>query len=167
MPLVPSFTIGVTNNPASVVITDTSTGSDVAITDRKVIFTQTDSISLSGSPYDFPLSAGASITLNPLDKDYALTTTVNWTDINGNVLYTADVIFFFKGYALQFLEGLTQQQIANPSIVNDQNFIPNKFNLFQEVQSAQNAIDIGQSVFAAESCVLRYQLLMTNDNFYF
>lgn len=167
MPLTPSFTISITLDASVCVITDTSTGSDGAIADRKVIFTQTDSTPLSGSPYDFPLSAGASITLNPLDKDYALTVVTNWVDVNGAVLYTSNQIFVFVGYAMQFLEGLTQQQIANPSIVNDQNFIPNKFNLFQEVQSAQNAISIGQSVIAAQSCVLRYQLLLTNDNFYF
>jgi len=167
MPLSPSFQTGVTLDPSQVVITDNSTGSDGAITDRKVIFTQTDSTLLAGSPYDFPLSAGSSITLSPLTQDVACTITVNWVDSGGNVLYTASLIFVFVGYAMQFLEGLTQQQIANPSIVNDQNFIPNKFNLFQEVQSAQNAISIGQSVQAAQSCVLRYQNLITNDNFYF
>lgn len=167
MPLSPSFILGITNDPSAVVVTDNSTGSDGAIADRKAIFTQTDSSPLGASPYDFPLSAGASITLNPLDKDYGLTTTINWVDSSGNVLYTASLIFVFVGYAMQFLEGLTQQQIPNPAIVNDQNFILNKFNLFQEVQSAKNAINIGQSVSAAQSCVLRYQLLMTNDNFYF
>lgn len=167
MAFVPSFQIGITSDPSQAVITDNSTGSDGTISDRKVIFTQTDSSLLGASPYDFPLSAGASITLNPLDKDYALVVTTNWVDSSGNVLYTTSVIFVFVGYAMQFLEGLTQQQIASPSIVNDQNFIPNKFNLFQEVQSAQNAINIGQSVQAAQSCVLRYQNLITNDNFYF
>lgn len=167
MPLSPSLSIGITLDPSVCIIEDTSTGSHVAIAGRKVIFTQTDSSLLGGSPYDFPLSAGSSITLNPLTEDIAVTVTVNWVDSSGSVLYTASKIFVFTGYALQFLEGLTQQQIANPAIVSDQNFIPNKFNLFQEVQSAQNAIDVGQSVSAAQSCVLRYQVLIDNANFFF
>lgn len=167
MPLVPSFIVGITSDPSSAVITDTSTGSDGAITNRKIIFTQTDGTSLGTSPYDFPLSAGSSITVTPLDKDYALTIVVNWVDVNGNVLYTANAIFVFTQYASLFLETLTQQQIANPNIVDDQNFIYNKFDLFQEVKGAHNAIDLGQSVIASQSCVERYQLLMTNDQFYF
>ena len=167
MALSPAFTIGITADPSSVVITDTSTGSDGAITTRKIIFTQTDSVILGASPYDFPLSAGSSITVNPLDKDYALTIVINWVNSSGVVLYTANKIFVFTQYAFLFLESLTQQQIANPSIVDDQNFIQNKFDLFQEVKSAQNAIDYGQSVSAAQSYVNRYQLLINNNQFYF
>ncbi len=167
MALSPSISIGITSDPSAVVVNDTSTGSDGAITDRKIIFTQTDSSPLGASPYDFPLSAGASITVNPLDKDYALTVTINWVNVSGTVLYTANEIFVFTQYAKLFLESLTQQQIANPNIVDDQNFIQNKFNLFQEVKSAQNAIDFGQSVKAAQSCVSRYQELIDDNQFFF
>lgn len=167
MALTPSISIGITNDPSSVVVNDTSTGSDGAITTRKIIFTQTDGNVLGNSPYDFPLSAGASITVNPLNKDYALTVTTNWTDAGGNVLYTANQIFVFTQYAKLFLESLTQQQIANPEIVNDQNFIQNKFNLFQGVKSAENALAYGQSVSAAQFCVTQYQELITSNQFFF
>lgn len=167
MALVPSFTVGITSDPSQVVIADTSTGSDGAITTRKIIFTQADGNSLASSPYDFPLSAGSSITVNPLGKDYGLTITLNWVNAGGTVLYTANQIFVFTQYAKLFLESLTQQQIANPEIVNDQNFIQNKFNLFQGVKSAENALAYGQSVSAAQFCVTQYQELITSNQFFF
>jgi len=167
MALTPSFSLSATADPSAVSVQDTSTGSDGAITTRKIIFTQTDGTPLGGSPYDFPLSAGTSITVNPLDKDYGLTVTVNWVDVSGAVLYTANQIFVFTQYAKLFLESLTQQQIANPEIVNDQNFIQNKFNLFQGVKSAENALTYGQSVSAAQFCITQYQELITNNQFFF
>lgn len=167
MALTPLMSISITADPSAVVVHDDSTGSDGAIATREIIFTQTDSTILGNSPYAFPLSAGTSITVNPLDKDYALTITLNFLDSGGVVLYTTNEIFVFTQYALLFLESLTQQQIADINIVDDQNFIQNKFNLFQEVKSAQNAIDFGQSVKAAQSCVNRYQELIDNNQFFF
>lgn len=166
MPIIPSFTAVGTSNPSDALVTDTSTGSDVAIIDRKIIFTQTDTTSLGASPYDFPVP-GASITVSPLTQDAALTITMNWLDVDGSVLYTTSIIQTFNQYGLQFLEGLTQDQIADPSIRNDQNFMPNKFEVFTEIQSAINALTVGQSVSAAQSCILRYNAIIANQNKYF
>ncbi len=168
MALTPSFTISATADPSALQLIDTSTGSDGAVVGRKIVVSDSASNPISNSPYDWPnFPASTTITINPFTKDYAFVATVNWVDVNGNVLYTANRIFLVTGYAMLFLESLTQQQIANPSIVDDQNFIQNKFDLFQEVKSAQNAIDYGQSVSAAQSCVNRYQLLINNNQFYF
>jgi|SRR6187402_8369 len=166
MPIIPSFTAIGTSDPSSILVTDTSTGSDIDITDRQIIFTQTDSTSLGNSPYDFPVP-GASITVSPLTQDAALTITLNWLNSVGVVLYTTSIIASFNQYGLQFLEGLTQDQIADPSIRNDQNFMQNKYEVFTEIQSAINAISIGKSVSAAQSCILRYNALIANQNKYF
>lgn len=167
MALIPSISIQATGDPSQVIVSDTSTGSDGAITDRKINVYQANNALLGASPYDFPLSAGSSIIINPLDKDYALTIAVTWTNSVGGVLYTATAIGAFVQYALLFLQQLTQTQEANPNIISDQNFMGNKFALFTEVQSASNAITNGQSVFSAQSCITRYQKLLTNSTYYF
>ncbi len=166
MPLVPSFTITPLAAPNSFLITDTSTGSDGAITDRQILLYTASNVLLVPA-IDFPLSAGSSITISPLTQDVALSIIVNWNNNVGSVLYTFNLIFAFVQYALLFLQNLTQFQISNPSIVNDTFFMGNKFNLFTEVQSALNAINVGQSLSAAQSCILRYQNLIVNTNDYF
>lgn len=162
-----SITIQATGDPSQVTVADTSVGSDPAITDRKINIYQVNNSLLGASPYDFPLSAGSSITINPLDKDYGLTIVTTWVNSSGTVLYTATAIGAFVQYALLFLQSLTQTQEANPNIISDQNFMGNKFLVFTEVQSALNAITNGQSVFSAQSCITRYQKLLTNSTFYF
>lgn len=166
MPLVPNFTITPLGNGSSFTITDTSTGSDGAITDRQ-IYLYTASNALLVPSIDFPLSAGNSITISPLTQDVALSVMVNWNNNVGTPLYTFSLIFAFVQFALLFLQSLTQQQISNPLIVNDTFFMGNKFTLFTEIQSALNAINVGQSVSAAQSCILRYQNLIVNNNDYF
>jgi hypothetical protein len=166
MPLVPSFSITPLASGNSFTVTDTSTGSDGTITDRQILIYTTANVLLV-SPIDFPLSAGSSIIISPLTQDIAVTIVVNWLNSGGSSLYTANGIFSFVQFALLFLENLTQFQISNPNIVNDLNFMGNKYKMFTEVQSALNAISVGQNVFAAQSCILRYQNMIINTTDYF
>lgn len=166
MPLAPSFTITPLSDGASFTIADTSTGSDGAITDRQISL-YTTANSLLVPPIDFPLSDGNSITISPLTKDIALNVQLSWNNNLGVSLYNTSLIWAFIQFALLFLESLTQTQISNPNIVNDTNFMGNKFRVFTEVQSALNAINTGQSLAAAQSCILRYQNYITNQNIYF
>jgi len=168
MALTVAFSIGISSDPSAIILTDLSTGSDGAVVGRKIVLSTPTGGSLGNSPYDWPnLPSSTTITINPLNQDAALIVTVNWVNNAGAVLYTTSLIYVFTQYGLQFLESLTQQQIANPSIVDDQNFMGNKFRLFTEIKSAQNAIDIGQSVAAAQSCVNRYNNLIQNQDMYF
>lgn len=166
MALTPSFTITPLSDGASFIVNDTSTGSDGAITDRKILL-YTTANALLVAAIDFPLSAGSSITISPLTKDYALSVQVQWVNNVGAALYNFSLIYAFVQYALLFLEGLTQTQISNPNIANDTSFMGNKYRVFTEVQSALNAINTGQSLSAAQSCILRYQNYITNQNLYF
>lgn len=161
----PSFTITPLGNGSSFTITDDSTGSDGSITDR-TIYLYTTSNSLLVPAIDFPLSAGSSITISPLTTDIAITVTVTWN--YGSVpQYTFNLIWAFVQFGLLFLQSLTQTQISNPSIVNDDNWVSNKLNIFLEIQSALNAINVGQSVSAAQSCINRYNSTIVNQNIIF
>jgi hypothetical protein len=68
---------------------------------------------------------------------------------------------------LLFIQSLTQTQISNPNIINDANWINNKLGIFLEIQSALNAINVGQSVSAAQSCIARYNQTIENQNIIF
>lgn len=166
MPLTPSFSITPLSSGSSFIVTDTSTGGDGAITDRQILLYQTNN-SLLVPAIDFPLSAGSSITISPLTTDIALTVVLNWNNSGGAAIYTYNLIFAFVQFALLFLENITQFMISNPLIINDSNYMGNKFKLFTLVQGALNAINVGQSVFAAQSQINLYQFMITNSQDFF
>lgn len=162
----PSFSITPLGNGASFTITDTSVGSDGSITDRQILI-YTASNALLVPAIDFPLSAGSSITISPLTTDIAVSITVNWNNNLGAAIYTYSLIYAFVQFGLLFLQSLTQTQISNPGLVNDNSWITNKLGIFLEIQSALNAITVGQSVFSAQSCILRYNNTIANQSIIF
>jgi hypothetical protein len=166
MSFTPSFTITPNGTGSGFTITDNSIGSDGSITDR-TIYLYTSSNSLLVPAIDFPLDIGASIALSPLTTDIALTVVVTWNYTGGAATYTYSVIFAFVQFGLLFLQTLTQTQISNPNIVNDVNWLGSKLGIFLEIQSALNAINVGQSVFAAQSCIIRYNSTIANQNIIF
>ncbi len=167
MPLVPSVSITTSIDPPVFTVNDTSTGSDVLITDRQILLNQVDNSPFGGSPIDFPLSAGLSLTLNPLTQDISLSITLNWLNAGGTILYSANAIFAFLGFTNLFLYRLTEAQGGNPAISQDTNYYTNKMKLFTEVQSALNAINTGNDVFAAQQCIDRAFLMTSNQSLYF
>ncbi len=158
MPFVPDFIRVQLSNLTSVVITDTSTGSDGSIASRRVYFetynggfvvptgTTTDYVS-------FPLSSGASIQIdNLLYRDYGLNVRVDWLDVSNVAIYTKTIPSGFGGYAKYFLYQLTQYQISNKKLLYQRNFRESKLDCWQSVLSADNAITYAGDLTNAQAC---------------
>lgn len=165
MAFVQSFQINITADPSAINIVDTSTGSDGAIVDRVITLYKTDN-SVFGT-FDFPLSSGSSITINPLVVDLALNIQINWNNNVGSSLYTYSKIYAFTGYGEFFYYSLTQEQTGKPTIINDQLYFSNKSKLRTLLDSANQAISIGNDIYSAQSCIAQYQLLLQNPTLYF
>ena len=165
MPLTPSFTVSPTANPAAFLLTDTSTGSDVAITDRVLTIYRPDN-SVFGI-FDFPLSAGSSITITALTADMAANLLLNWNNVSGASLYNYNVIYAFTQFAENFYYTLTQQQQADPSFLNDHNYFQNKSKLRTLIDSANQAISVGKDLFSANISISLYQIMLNNPKLYF
>lgn len=169
MPIVPSFSISQGADPSAIILTDTSSGSDGTITDRKINLYDSANVLFGASPYDFPYVSGAgdTITINPLLKDKALNIVITW--VNSSSGYTSSQIFAFTGYGQQFYNGLTRAQTSQPSIVNDQNYYTNKGILETELNSAALAIGDMNDQFAAQNCIDRYTFMIniTNQKLFF
>jgi len=167
MALVPSFTIAQTSNPAQLVLTDTSTGSDGAITARNILLYNAAG-SLLVAAITWPL-ADTTITIAPLTSDIALNVKVNWLNNGGDTLYTKSQLFVATQYAEQFYYSLTQQQAAttNLNILNDYPYFENKSKLRMLIDSAVQAIEVGADIFSAQFCVSLYQQMLNNPNLYF
>jgi hypothetical protein len=168
MALTPSFTAAATPVASQILLTDTSTGSDGAVTDRQVSILNAAGAPIAGSPFDWPI-AQASITLSPFAIDQAVNIIVNWNNNTGTVLYTKSQLFAAVQYAEQFYYSLTQQQAAttNLSILNDLPYFTNKSKLRLFIDSAVNAISVGADIFSAQFCISLYQGFLQNPNLYF
>jgi len=167
MPFSPNFTVAQTSSPSQLILTDTSTGSDGAITDRKIL-QYNSANNLPFGVIDWPI-ADSSITISPLTADIALNIQVNYNNNVGAVLYTKSQLFAAVQYAEQFYYGLTQQQAAttNLNILNDYPYFENKSKLRMLIDSAVQAIAVGSDIFSAQFCISIYQQMLNNPNLYF
>lgn len=167
MPLTPSFTVESTSNPAQLLLTDTSTGSDGAVTDRQILLYNSAG-NLVMPSIDWPI-ADASITISPLTVDIALNIQVNWNNSGGTPLYTKSQLFAATQFAEQFFYTLTQEQAAttNLNILTDFPYFTNKSMLRTLIDSAVQAIEVGVDIFSAQFCISLYQQLLNNPNLYF
>lgn len=167
MPLVPSFTVAPTSVAGAILFTDTSTGSDVSVTDRKILLYNN-----AGNPVvpaiDWPI-ANATTTIPSLPADIALNITVNWNNSGGTPLYNKSQLFAMTQYAEQFFYSLTQQQAAttNLNILNDLPYFTNKSKLRTLIDSANQAISVGMDIYSSAFCISIYQQMLNNPNLYF
>lgn len=168
MPLIPSVSVG--NNastPSTFVVTDTSSGSDVAITTRNIFIYLDDNTLFTGAAIPFPLSAGSSISLAILTEDLAYSVLMTWNDSGGGVVEQSSVIGVFTGFLEWFYYSLTQHIAAQANVLNDTNFLTQYSNLRNFIDSANQSILIGQSIYNAQSMLLLGQALETNQNLIF
>lgn len=165
MALTPSFTVSPTSILGQLLIVDTSTGSDGAITDR--IITIRNAANAIIGTFDFPLSAGSSITIPAFTADQAANTSLNWNNNVGASLYNFSVLYAYTQYAEVYFYTLTQQQQANPDYLNDQQYYEGKSKLRTLIDSANQAISVGQDIFSANTAIALYQILLNNPLLYF
>lgn len=168
MSFVASFSITPTASASTFILEDTSVGSDAGLTGRTIYLYQSSGQLLVAA---IPWAIGnATISLDVLEQDYALNVKVDWASSSPLAppsTYTYSLIYAFVKYGQQFVYSLTQQQESNPSIVQDTNFYGNKLIVICLILSAQNAIDIGESLFSAQNCIALYQNYLVNSNYYF
>lgn len=168
MPIVPSIIINNnTPNTAAFSITDSSTGSDDAITSIQFIITDSSSNPVLNSPYIFAYTANATYNITGLPQDVAINVVANFLNNVGAVLYTTSGIAGLTGYLEWFAVSLVQQIQAKQSITSDTNFISNSFWLRVLIDDVYDSINNLQSITAAENCISMAQFLVNNENDYF
>lgn len=154
-----SFTAqSVSGSNSNILFTDTSVGSDVLITQRR-IYAVTDINTFlveSGSSLEYsewPIPIADTITLNLLTKDYALKFVCEWLNVSNVVLY--DYTIDAQGFT-QYNENasfqLTQALTGNPMLINDNNFAQNKWALRDFIDSGNQAILQASDLYNAQRC---------------
>ena len=175
MPLVASFSAAQTPGvPGTILLTDTSTGTDVAVTQRRV-YIQTaagDYLVEEGTTTeyeawgDFPATTELTLT-DILDKDYGVRVVVQWLDVNDVVLYDKTLYYGFTCYNEDFDYQLTQTVAGNPLLISDNNFWGNKSTLRGYIDSGNNAITRNSDTAAAQQCYDLATNMRTNSQYFF
>lgn len=157
--------------PAIINLLDNSTGSDAAITSRRVFLQQYDASYLvpSGTTTNYipwELSSNT-IALNVLSVDTALNITTQWLSVTGVVLYEKTTLYVFTLYNEQFDYGLTSDQSADPLIVNNTEYYNNRIRFRVEIDNAQNAVLVGSDITSSQYSNNRATYIRLNQNLYF
>lgn len=172
MPLVANFTAAQpVGEPSDIELIDSSTGSDVAVTQRRAYLrTSVGSFLVpSGTSTDYIqwVYSDASIIVDVLTQDMALEIQVDWLDVSNNILYTLTKVIGFTSYNENFLYGLVQQLVANPRNIQDDDFLDNMFLTRTFIDSGNQAVLIAQDIVGAQQCYNAATNIQVKSQYYF
>lgn len=155
------------SSPNLVTFNDTSTGTDLTITNRTITILLANGNYLtesgeSSTPVSINWSyLNASITVNILSSSTTATVTVVWLDGNTPV-YTVPQIQEWDLFDYLFAFGLLQSQSATPTIISDTNYYSNFFAFITNIWNSENAVTVGSDVYSSQSS-LDVNLNMINN----
>lgn len=165
-----NFAVSQGTDISTLVLTDTSVGSDPNLTDRTISLMKIDGTLQTGSTIDFPIAFGSSITLpsGTLDKDYSFSILVTWASslpIGGST-YQKTQIVTFVGYTNTFIYGEIQQVAANNATLNDDGFYKSMGKIQTEVDNSIQATNFSDQ-YSAQNSLSRANYMIQNKQLYF
>jgi hypothetical protein len=172
MALTPNFTASqFSGTPQNITLTDTSTGSDVTITSRRIYLLQANGTFLvpAGTQTDYIVwnIADSSIVLDVLSQDTALSITVQWLNVSNAVVTSLTQSFAFIAYNETFFYGLNQNLVGNANLSASTNWFQNMSNLQLQIDSAQQSITFASDIFNAQAALNRATYISSNSSFFF
>lgn len=173
MPYSPAFTVGQSlSNPGAVTLTNTSTGTDAAITQLRVYFTDEagNYVVPSGTSTDYvawPLATNP-LTINSLlTVDLAVNILVQWLNVSNAVLYDEEDEFCLRAYNKQQFVYLIQQQALNPGVVQDTNYFSNLCQYWINIVGANTMVEDAADLSGSQNCLDRATEMLQNESKYF
>lgn len=172
MPLIPNFTVSqIPATPSNITLTDTSTGSDPAISSRRVFVetSQGSFLVLPNASTDYSVWAypDPSITLDLLTEDQAVNVNVQWVDAFGNILYQKNTNYCFSQYNQQYFYYLVQVQSQTYNIIQDNRYWQNMNVYYANIVGAIKAVELGNDIFGSQECLNRATYMQTNATNFF
>lgn len=173
MALTVSFTTGqIIGAPSQIVFTDTSTGTDPSVTERRIYLqTYTGAYLVpSGTLTTYipwPLGVSSSITIDVLQVDMALSMTVQWLNVSGTVLYTKTNLSEFNMYAKMLNDQLITAQQAYPGIVDNTNYYMNRMGLTLAISDAYDSIVDMSDITNSQQACNRGMYFVDNQSLFF
>jgi len=162
LPLVVSFTASsVVGEPGQVLFHDTSSGSDVAVTSRRIYVSDKDGdfIVEEGTSTEYevwalPLSTDITLDLFTSSVgDKACKIVVQWLNVSNVVVYDYTInAEGFTEFNEEFLYSQTQLMAANQKLMSDNNFWPNYSKMRTLIDAGNQAILLASDLSNAQAC---------------
>jgi hypothetical protein len=156
-----------------ITLTDTSTGTDGTITNRRVYFRTASNQYLyepqasSASPTYIDWSyADASQQFDILTESSALEITVQWL-AGSTVVYTLTDTFCFDLQDYVFALGILAAQTSSPGVLQDVPYYQSFLQLVVNIFNAESAITYGDDIYSAQGALNRNQVFINNESYYF
>ncbi len=168
-----SFSVAQGIDASSFLLDDTSSGSDGTVVSRRVVCTLNDGTKLvnpdaGNSAYTpFPFSDGATITMSVLPIDYSVAVDLQYVDNVGTVKYSLSQNYTFTGNDEDFDYGLTQQLVGNQSLLQDTNYVTNRFAFRTLIDAATQATVVGNSINSGQFLLDLAQMYVDNSSNFF
>lgn len=163
------FSISQGVNVQNFTITDTSIGSDPALTGRTIHLYKVDNDELAGEPIDWPLSDGSTKAINGLlTRDYSVNAVVTWqssSPIPGSS-YTKSEVITFTGNSNLFAYSLVQQIASNQAITRNKDYLYNLALVNSDILNAERATTYNDQG-NAQACLDRVYYYQVNQNYFF
>lgn len=172
MSFTPNFTVAQTAlNPSLVIVSDTSTGVDANIAQRRIYFKNSSGefVVPVGTTTDYVewVLVNNPINIDLLTKDQALEVKVDWLSAGGTILYTLTQKYCFSQNSKQFLYYLIQLQSLTFNVIQDTNYWGNVALLWTNIIGAINAVEIADDIYASQVCLDRATYLASNQEKFF
>lgn len=171
MAISPAFTVSQSAiTPAQFTVTDTSTGSDVLITSRRIYVQNAYGEYLTGDSnvdYDVWAYAQSSITLDVLTQDTAANIRVDWMSAGGTVLYTLNNNYPLSQFGKQFAYYIVNNLGLTPGVYQDATFSGNLALLWTYIVAGDNAVTYGNDIAGAQACYNLEIEMQNNESMFF
>lgn len=153
-----------------ITLTDTSTGVDLTLTNRRVTILTANGTYLvqSGTTtnYENWSYADSQIVLNVLTQSTAPEITVQWY-AGSTLMYEKTITFDFDLGDYIFMLGVLQAQTSSPIVLQDNNYYQNSIQFIVNLFNSENAITIGDDIYSAQGALNQNQQMINNEAFYF
>lgn len=173
MPLTQSFTTSQTLGlPGKINLTDTSTGTDVAVVSRRVTFTDYNLATyvVVGTTTSYEVwSNFPGTTTKTLDvlngSDRALNVRVDWINVSGTVLYTYTLLQSYTLYAKTYFLNSIKAQSSNNKLKAHANFYLNLIKLLVSIKEADDAVTLLADITSSQAALTRAKTIVDNPSY--
>ena len=173
MPLSPNFSTSESlSTLENVTFLDTSTGSDVGLTSRRisVLLANGNYLTAAGESttiayITWPI-ADLSLVVDLLTSSTTARVTVDWLT-GSTVTYTKTLLQEWDLYDYVFAFQQGSNMTANPGIIQDQNYYSNFFAFITNIWNSENAVEVGDDLYSSQGALDVNQNMINNSSLYF
>lgn len=160
--------------PSKLYLTDSSTGTDAAVTGRRIYITDFngDAVVQSGTTTtyelwgDFPATLSKTLDILPT-SDKALLVRVDWVDSNGDERYSKETLIYCNLYAKTAYLNLIKSLQGNSKLKDVGGYFSNVIKLVTSIKQSEDAVNLLSDISSSQAALDRAKELIDNPSYFY